>query len=416
MIKRLSLNSLWLLLARVGAQGLSLIFVALLARYLDPQGFGQYSLVAALTYLGNAVTTFGTDTLLIRETARSGETSRLVMESLQVQLYLSIAWIAGQGILSLFLPISTTLRIAMFVYSLALMPLTLYTVSSALLRGFEKMGLFSLLSLAVSVVQVVVAALVIILGGGLVALCLGLLIAQVALAILARYLTAEYWRSIQYRPPSADASRLGDLMLVASPLALLTGLAVFSQRLGLFIVSLLMGATATGFFSSASRLTEGLKLGHQSALGAMMPVLSKRDTESTRLFRLSVWAMPLAGGVLALFVTLFARPLIILIYGDGYEAAIGILIILAWALVPYALNATLSLALVTQGADQALAKAALISTAIALIFFVILVRQFGLPGAAWATVASESVQTILLIWTYRTTRPSPAPEPAPYGL
>jgi O-antigen/teichoic acid export membrane protein len=69
-IRRVKLNSIWLLLARLMTQAQLILFTVLVARSLGVVGFGQYALVAALIVLGNIATTFGTDTLVVREVAR----------------------------------------------------------------------------------------------------------------------------------------------------------------------------------------------------------------------------------------------------------------------------------------------------------------------------------------------------------
>ena len=60
------------LAARLGAQALGLLFTAVLARALGEAGLGQFAFISAVLLIGNAVTTFGLDTLLIREVAGGG--------------------------------------------------------------------------------------------------------------------------------------------------------------------------------------------------------------------------------------------------------------------------------------------------------------------------------------------------------
>ena len=91
---QLAKNSLWLILSRFGAQGLAVVFTILLARRLGIEGFGTYAFIAAIIFVANALTTFGTDMLLIREIAAQGGLSRLP-SALIVQLVLSILFIAA---------------------------------------------------------------------------------------------------------------------------------------------------------------------------------------------------------------------------------------------------------------------------------------------------------------------------------
>ena len=72
-----------------------LIFTILVARYLGDAGLGQYAFIAAVMFVGNVISTFGMDTLLIREIAarRSADTPTLTA-ALLIQLALSLLFIS----------------------------------------------------------------------------------------------------------------------------------------------------------------------------------------------------------------------------------------------------------------------------------------------------------------------------------
>ena len=110
---RIGLSSLWLLAARVFGQGLGLLFTAFLARALGEEGLGQFAFLSAVLFVGNAATTFGLDTVLLREvatarrdddTVAAGPTAGAV---LLIQLALSAAFIAVLWLATPWLPNQT---------------------------------------------------------------------------------------------------------------------------------------------------------------------------------------------------------------------------------------------------------------------------------------------------------------------
>src|SRR4051812_11371136 len=58
--RRVGLNSIWLLLGRILAQGFAALGVIIIARTLGPEGLGTYSFITSAIFLLNAFTTFGT--------------------------------------------------------------------------------------------------------------------------------------------------------------------------------------------------------------------------------------------------------------------------------------------------------------------------------------------------------------------
>jgi O-antigen/teichoic acid export membrane protein len=402
----LALNSLWLLLARLGPQALTILFVGVVARRLGEAGLGQYAYVAALLFIGNAFTTFGTDTLVIREVARAGHTrTPFFAASLWIQLGLSTLWLAGLALWHLALPArSPETRLALNLYSLALFPMAFYTLFSATLRAYERMDLFLLLNLLVSLLQTGGAALVLTIHNSLLALCALLLAVQWIAAGLAGAACALllpnytwHWR--------ITCAELIAVLRAALALAGLSTLAILSQRLNILLLSVMMGDAATGWFSAAARVVEGMKVGHYAVLGALFPALSRAGREGDPLTAPAlrpVFVRLLSLGVgLALIVTLLADPLVALLFGPRFAPSIGALRIVIWSLVPYTLTAVLSLKLVALGAEGAVLKGAAAGLAVSLVFYGLLIPRFGIAGAGWAMLAAECVQAGIFLWLNR---------------
>ncbi|MGB8643996.1 MAG: oligosaccharide flippase family protein [Anaerolineae bacterium] len=390
-LKHLGLNSLWVLLARLGAQALSVIFTALIARRLGASGFGEYALITSIVFLGNVLTTFGTDSLLIRQIARTHATeSNLLSTIFWTQIALSALFIA------LVVPFGSNTP-ALPLYTLALLPLAFYSIYSAILRGFERMDLYLLLNLAAAALQLVCGVIIFILGADLVALMLALLVSQALAAALAWALVRRSTGAsrIVWRMPHTYKSTLR----AALPFALLTACALIYQRMGIFAMGTISGNDTTGWFSAAARIVEALKIVPQALLGALFPMLARSavGNHSTRLTRMS---MELSVGfclIAAALLALLAGPLVYFIYGDSFSTAIRALQILAWSLVPYALTANITLEMISQGHEWPVFRLTLIAVLIALLAFALLIPALGLIGACWASLIAESAQAVLFV-------------------
>jgi O-antigen/teichoic acid export membrane protein len=418
----LSVNSLWLLLGRVLGQGLLVVFIALVARYLGEVGLGQYALVMAVILLGNVFTTFGLDTLLIREVAaRRGPAGTIApfslpLTALLVQLVLSGLFIGGVWLLGERLPGQAAITIsALKLYSLSLLPLALATVYSAILRGYERMDLYTLYTLASALLQTGGAWLVLRAGGGLLALVGWLLLVQGITAVFVTLLTHWTIPQLSLRH-QVDWTRLRHTLHLAWPLALLMVLAVLHQRLGIFALSFLAGDAATGWFSAAAKVIEAAKIGHYAFFGALFPVVARaaargprdgrrRTEDGSRLSvfqpRSSVTHHPFAILLLltllaALLITLAARPLVELLYGAGYAPTVTALTILAWSLLPYTIGAKLSLELVAGGQERLVLRAVILTLVVSLLLYGLLISRLGLVGACYALLLSELIQAVIL--------------------
>ena len=153
LIRRVGLNTTWLALGRIAALAQLGVFTLLVARRLGEAGFGQYSWIASIVLLGNVFTTFGTDTLLIREIARD-RSARSAIPVLGLQLALSVLLIAGiWAWVGLAPELAPETGLGLRLYALALLPLAVTSVLTAVLRGWERMDLYLLANLLTGLIQ-----------------------------------------------------------------------------------------------------------------------------------------------------------------------------------------------------------------------------------------------------------------------
>jgi O-antigen/teichoic acid export membrane protein len=401
--RRIAKNAVWLLLGRVGAQALAMLFAILVARRLGEAGLGQYATITSVIFLGNLTTTFGTDMLIIRELAGKRDLSMLPA-ALLVQLALSLPFIAIVFFLAPYFPNQDTQTIqALHLYSLALVPLAFFSVFSSALRGFERMDTFTWLNLANGAVLILLAAFALTSTSSIITLAWLLLIAQCVSALLAG------WFCLSQIPAFAKAwrtsrSAVTRLLRLSAPIAVLALLGALYQRMAIFQLSALRGAVDTGIFSAALRLMEAAKIGHVAILSAMFPAMSQaaivgsKPDEYRAMFRSALIVLLGLSLVLALALFSFANPLLTILYGAQFSASAPALRALAWVLLPMAVSHYLSLQLLAQAAERAIMLALAVSTLAlaAAIWFAL--PAFGLPGVGWSMLAAEILQaTILLI-------------------
>ena len=394
-LKRLSVNSLWLLLARLITQLQLVIFTVLAARRLGVAGFGQYAFVATVLVMGNVATTFGTDTLLIRALARTRDSrDPLVPAALWIQLLLSAVWLTVTFLAADALTNQTTeVVFALKVYSLSLIPLAFFTVFTSVLRAYERMDLYLLLNVLLAVLQLGGAWLAL-QSGELISLVVALNIVQAMAALLAGVVCRNNLPAFQldWRVTRAALWRVTRL---AWPFALLSLLAVIYQRLGVVVLSMSGPDSQVGWYSAAARVIEPVKMLHFAVLGALLPALSRAAGETARrLFRQSFGFLVMLGVLAASLIVALAPLGVTLLYGASYAASAPLVQVLALSLIPYTVSAGLSLRLVTQDREQRVLAVTAISLVAAVALNVWLIPAYGASGASLAVVGSECIQAI----------------------
>lgn len=371
-------NSIWLLLARITAQALAVLFAAVTARRLGVDDFGQFAFIASLILVGNTVTNFGTDTFLVRETARTNRVTKLAAQALALQLLLSLLYC---------LAMPAFRNTPLLIYSLVLFPLAIVSVNNALLRALNRMDLFWALSLLNGLFQVLAALF----SADVFTLCLFLVFGQILLSAIS-YLMCRASLPTFRLFPLINFSPIFKLTL---PFAALTVLLVLIQRLGILSVSAMLGDAATGLFSSVIRVVDGLKLGHYAILGALLPAISRGSPDSWQSFRKAFTLLMSVSFVFSIALAIFSRPVILILYGVEFAPAADPLALLGWSLLPYTVSSFISYDLIARGLEGVVVKAALLSLVTYLGLYLWFIPQYGFQGAVWSALTGEGLQGLV---------------------
>jgi len=399
LFKKLAGDSLWLLIARIGAQGTIVVVTYILARRMGASGFGEYAFMAAVVVIGNVLTTFGSDMVLIREIAAKGDFFE-VSSVLVLQLILSFVFIGCVFLFAPLFPAQTTDGVfALKIYSFALIPLAFFTVFTSVLRGVQRMMSYAWLNLGVAILQVSAVMMFVQRGTNIKELAYVLLSTQMAGTLLAGLLCVSLVSNIKDWRFSLD--KLFSLFMVCLPVAMIAILGIIYQKLNLVMLSFLGTTTMTGIFSASTRVIEAARLGHFAVFTALYPSMAKLSQGGAfrKTLRLS-WGLLLVVSVVgSAVIFLLSKPIIEIFYGDEYQSSILVLKILAFTLIPYTTNSFLSLAYLAMRKEKVVLRVFAVSLLMLLIlnfWFIPVSREV---GAGWAILITECLQMIIFLLT-----------------
>jgi O-antigen/teichoic acid export membrane protein len=314
---------------------------------------------------------------------------------LVLQLALSLLFVLLVIAAAPFLPNQDAAAVqALRIYCLALFPLAFYTLFTSSLRGMERMNSYALLGLAGVLLQI--AAVAIFPSSGIAALAAWLLVVQVLMALLAgifcTFQIPDYWKAWHFS--GRDVPRLAR---ASAPIALLSVLSMLYQKLSIYLISAMGGAALTGWFAGAQRALEASKTAHNSVFTALYPAMARAEPGSGKTLRLARIFLLAGSAVLALGLSFFASPLVVLLLGPDFAPSIPVLRILAWVLVPYTLNTYFTLAFVAARQERRVALALAASLLALVLLNLWWIPRLGLSGAAFAVLAAESFQALILL-------------------
>jgi len=377
-------------IGEVGAKIVAFLPAAYLARVAGPEGFGVLAYATAVIAQFILVVDFGLSVYGVRELARGAPPARFTGEVLSVRLLLAIA---AAVLLFAALPFigKNPLETSVIAWSGWLI-LSFAAGLTWVFQGIEMMGV---VALAGTLTQIAYA-------GGVIAAVRGpediarVPVAQAAAEIgVALYLLLLLARRGDLPRLGLAASRAREILRASFPLGVGRVLRVFLYSVDTLILGALVAHETLGLFSAASRVVFALLTINVFLGTALLPRISRAKGEDAAIVSRLVTRLGYATTTVtlpaALGISLLARPILTLLFGDEFAGAAATLAIFAWAIlvIPLGENFRRILWAFDKQAHDARSLAIAVVVKSALCFA--LIPRFGVAGVAAAVIVSEFI-------------------------
>ncbi len=384
--------------------------VALVARTLGPEGQGRYALAVFLPTVIVLLTNLGVPTANTYFLGRRDVSARAALAtSVRLWALMSVVGLgAGAAVIQLasdrwFPGVGReVLWIALGAYPVAL--LHAYLVS--LLQGLQDFNRYNVAMFSQPVSALVLtAAAVIALKWGIEGALAAYVFAWVLASTVAWWVLTPWLR----RPESPEAA--GEINRYARrcigygwKAQIAINMAFLSYRASTLLINYFLSPAATGVYVIAVAIAEKIWLLSQAASQVLLPRLSELHTDEERRRRLTPLATKIVfvmSAVIAIVLFAVSRPLIVGIFGDEFDGAVGALRWLLPGVVALAVARGVSIDLAARGRVDLNLYVAITVLAVNVGSSVLLIPRFGINGAAIATTSSYVLHLIIKFVIYQ---------------
>jgi O-antigen/teichoic acid export membrane protein len=321
-----------LLFAEVLSRLLSVIYLAILARYVQAVGVGKLSTAQALTFSLVVMVNFGFSQLIIRDVAKEeGQAAAYVSNVAFIRSLLCLIYAILLYVIVSILNYPHELAVIIYTYGIAAILGGFADIALSVFQAFQRMEYNLVLRVFRDTVNTVLSLLVIYLGYGLVVIVAvsafaSLLQLLLGLVLLRRRL-GVLWLGV-------DLNLSKQILRAAVPFALIALYPLARSQLNTLILSSTGSLADVGWFFGANTVVGMLMLLPTIYMQAMFPVFSRFFSHSRTALQTSyeksfVFLLVL-GAAISVGTLLIADKIIPLLLGPGFEAAVPALRILAW--------------------------------------------------------------------------------------
>jgi O-antigen/teichoic acid export membrane protein len=401
--RRILAGTAYRALGDLGSKAASIGLFVVMARELGDAGFGVFTLGLSVATLVTVFGGFGQDGILTREVARDHERVHLYFaNTLALKALLVLPALAVTAGVTFALGVDADTRAVILLLGIAVAA-ELFTASClAVFQAYERIGFLPVVMIAQRFLTAVVGVAALLAGAGVVAGSAFYHRGSVGALALAALLL---FRRVVRPRVEIDPERFWPLMRVALPVGIAGVFGTVLFRVDTAILAGFEPDSVVGNYGAAFRLFEATLFLSWAVGTALYPVLSRLRPDSVPpsglVFERGLKLALAATLPLGVSAALVSGPLATFVYGADFEQAGDALRLLAPAIALYPFTHLVSVLLLSQDRQVALAVVHGVVAAANVVANVVLISIFSLEGAAAAASLTQLLLTLGLLGASR---------------
>ena len=395
----------WIIGCKIVQSILSLFISTISARYLGPSNFGMISYAASLVAFVLPIMSLGLENILVQETIQHPEQEgEIYGTSLILSCVSSLACMVG--VISFVCIINAEEKETITVC--ALYSFVLLAQALELMRYWFQA---KYLSKYVSIISL--CAYAIVSGYKVFLLVTGKNVCWFAVSNAIDFFIISFSLIFCYRKLDGQSLKFSmdcaKRMLLKSRYYIIPSMMVtiFAET-DKIMLKLMLDTSATGLYSIAVTCASLTSFVFVAIIDSMRPAIfesQKLSTESfeknlSRLYTIVIYLSLLQ----SVFMTLLAKPIIYILYGNAYMPATGVLQIIVWYTTFAYLGAIRNIWILANGEQRHLWKINLSGAIGNIVLNSILIPLWGMHGAAVASLATQIFTNVVLGWIIKPIR------------
>ncbi|MDD2492706.1 MAG: flippase [Bacilli bacterium] len=396
--KRYFANTSWMFFGQIFSLFLSFFVGAWLARYLGPNNYGNISYAVAIVGVFGFIANLGIDDLLRRDLIiHPDKHNDLLGTAFFLKLFGGFLAFILLVILSLLLPLTPTVRLIMVLYSTAFVFQAVNVIVFFFQAKVQAKNVVGAV-LAATIFSSILKICLIVLGGGIIWLAVIYVLDFVwqAIGLIIIYQHSGF-KIAQWRFNQKLAKKMfsGSCFLMLAAASSYIYLKIDQIMIGIF-----MDIKSVGIYAAAVKFVEIWYFIPGIISTSLFPAIINAKKVNFNLYierlRGLYFLMACIAVLIAIPTTIFAGPIIKLLFGQEYLAAAIILPIYIWSGLGLFVGWIINQHFLSENHFKSIFCYNFFSMLFNILLNLIFIPRFGLTGAAWATFVSYSSGPVIV--------------------
>lgn len=353
--------------------------------------FGEYQWVLAFAMIAQLVADSGLPRMMIREIAKDPEcVGHITGASAALIWVISLIVCFLVGIVAVFLPYHTDVKIALVLMTFATLATFHSAGYSAVLRAFEDNELNYLGFILQKILLLIFILLMLHFKSGLIGFVVAHMVSNILLWNFYHILVSRFYTKVKLR---VDLPLWKELFFSAIPMGGGVMLRQLAMQIDIFVLGLMTNMQTVGVFGGPYRLSWSLRTIPQTLSLPLYPLFSRTAHFSPSRFgdvyRQSLKFFTLLSVPFAVFFVAWSRPLLTLALGARFLPALPAMQLLGLGLIPFFMSTLFQYLFAALDAQKGFFVSAMIGSALRIVLLVTLIPRYHYVGPAIAFVCAE---------------------------
>lgn len=408
---KIAYNTLVQLISKVVSTALGLLAIALIARYLGQQGFGEYTTVMTFLSFFAIIADLGLTLVTVQMISRPGaDQDHILGNLLGLRLVSAILFLGLAPLSVLFFPYSGVIKLAIAITTLSFLAIALNQILVGLFQKhlrMDKVAIAEVISRAALALGFFIA---IRLDSGLIGIMVVTVISS-AISFVLHYIFSRglvriklyfdfgYWRKIIIRSWPLALTIVLNLVYLKTD-ALLLSIIPRESQIGII--------AEVGLYGAAYKVIDVLITFPFMFAGIILPIMtacwvSGKKQEFKDILQKSFDIMVMFALPVLIGTQFIAQDVMVLVAGEEFATSGAILRVLIGAAVLIYLGVMFSHAIIAINKQRQIIGAYFFTAITAVIGYFVFIPRFSYWGAAWVTIYSElaiALAAAYLVWKY----------------
>lgn len=393
-LKKISINSGWLIGDKLLRLFVGIFISAWVARYLGPEQYGKLAYVIAFLAIFQAFSMLGLDAIVIRDISKELDFANEVLgTAFRLRLVASaISFAAACITIYVAYPQNVESQILVWLVGLGIVFQTADVVD--LWFQSQSQSRRTVMAKAMSYAIAALLKIALIVTNAPLWLFAAAIGGETALSAIALYISYKKCPVQNRWTWNAVVARR---MLRQSFPLMLSGLSIIVyMKSSQLIINELVDSASVGIYASAQLLSELWYFIPMTIMASVAPVIARKKAESEIAYTLALQKVFALMWLISIFISLVIAAcsglIVTILFGDAYLSSATILSVHIFTLIPVCIGVAQSLWLINENKSTLALVQAMVGAIASIGLNLLLISKYGIVGGAVATVMAQFIQ------------------------